>query len=161
MVTAKKPKGEPWPAGSCVECEPGGKRPVVSAPNARIPLCATHAKAKAKAQKAKNQARYLETTYGLTEDEYWDLYRWQGGRCYVCQWASGAVKRLAVDHDHACCPGPVSCGACVRGLLCGPCNKDVIGRLGPDGCRRAASYQETPPARLWRAGLPGVVLAQR
>jgi hypothetical protein len=32
------------------------------------------------------------------------------------------VVTLTVDHDHRCCPGPVSCGACVSGLLCTPCN---------------------------------------
>ena len=29
---------------------------------------------------------------------------------------------LTVDHDHRCCPGPVSCGRCVRGLICTYCN---------------------------------------
>jgi hypothetical protein len=29
---------------------------------------------------------------------------------------------LVVDHDHDCCPGPFSCGRCIRGLICTLCN---------------------------------------
>lgn len=39
--------------------------------------------------------------------------------------------RLAVDHDHACCPGHYSCGKCVRGLLCQDCNI-AAGKLRDD-----------------------------
>jgi hypothetical protein len=48
---------------------------------------------------------------------------------------------LAVDHDHACCPGGSSCGKCVRGLLCSTCNS-ALGLLGEDTgtLHRAAGY---------------------
>jgi hypothetical protein len=36
--------------------------------------------------------------------------------------------RLAVDHDHSCCPGARSCGSCIRALLCYNCNR-FMGRV--------------------------------
>ncbi|WP_237113499.1 endonuclease domain-containing protein, partial [Mycobacteroides abscessus] len=36
--------------------------------------------------------------FGLTPEDYWKLYEYQNGRCYLCQRASGRTKRLAVDH---------------------------------------------------------------
>lgn len=83
--------------------------------------------------------------YGLAEGDYQRLYEAQGGRCAICQRATGKTKRLAVDHDHACCPGKTSCGLCVRGLLCGPCNQ-TIGRLPMGSLERALAYLTNPPA---------------
>lgn len=37
-------------------------------------------------------------------------------------WACSTHEVLYVDHDHSCCPGSITCGKCVRGILCRPCN---------------------------------------
>ena len=57
-----------------------------------------------------------EKTLGITEEQYWDIYHEQGGRCGICQSRlySKRYKRFAVDHDH-------STGR-IRGLLCTNCN---------------------------------------
>jgi hypothetical protein len=40
-------------------------------------------------------------------------------------------RKIHVDHDHSCCRGVRSCGKCVRGIACEPCNKG-IGAFGDD-----------------------------
>jgi hypothetical protein len=37
-----------------------------------------------------------------------------------------------VDHDHSCCENIPTCGKCVRGLLCGQCNR-MVGALERPG----------------------------
>lgn len=64
---------------------------------------------------------WLKQNYNLTTEDYDDLLRRQSGACAICGGVS--TERLKVDHDHSCCPGRTSCGGCVRGLLCGPCNR--------------------------------------
>jgi len=75
--------------------------------------------------------------YGLTQDEYLELLRQQGGTCPIC---GGEPDPFVVDHDHRT-------GA-VRGLLCGPCNR-ALGHLQDQAglCRAAAEYlrQSTEP----------------
>jgi Recombination endonuclease VII len=69
--------------------------------------------------------------YGISAAMYWSLLDEQGGACRICRkpetgrHQSGTLRRLAVDHDHKCCPGKKSCGKCVRGLLCGRCNSAI------------------------------------
>lgn len=57
--------------------------------------------------------------YNLTGDQYLALYNRFEGLCHMCRYRKGRQ----VDHDHGCCKDKTSCGKCVRGLLCGPCNK--------------------------------------
>jgi hypothetical protein len=44
----------------------------------------------------------------------------QHGKCALC--SAELNGSFHVDHDHGCCPGVRSCGACVRGILCQSCN---------------------------------------
>jgi hypothetical protein len=63
----------------------------------------------------------------------------QGGGCAVCGCTPEENgKRLAVDHDHACCAGRESCGKCIRGLLCVKCNS-LLGYADDDPARLSAA----------------------
>lgn len=64
--------------------------------------------------------------YGISLDEFEELLRIQGGRCAICPVEVVADgRRLAIDHDHRCCPGTISCGKCIRGILCPNCNRGL------------------------------------
>lgn len=106
------------------------------------------------ARAARAHEMRVRRVYGLPEGAYAALYAAQGGKCALCQRANGRTKRLAVDHDHACCKGPTSCGRCVRGLLCSLCN-GLLGHMRDDiaFAVRVAEYLEFPPARPVLAGL--------
>lgn len=86
--------------------------------------------------------------YQLSPEQYQTIKDAQGGKCAICQVATGASRALAVDHDHKCCPGKTSCGRCVRGLLCSNCN-NALGffRDDPEAFLRAARYLTDPPAQ--------------
>ena len=66
--------------------------------------------------------------YGLTHETFDQMLLDQGGGCAICGSPDPKTHhgKWHVDHDHACCPSPTTdsatCGECVRGLLCGPCN---------------------------------------
>lgn len=94
------------------------------------------------------RAKKLLENYNMTTDEYDRMYAAQSGRCASCRKDSAEAKSrmrskrwMHVDHDHACCPGPRSCGKCVRGLLCHGCNRGS-GFFGddPDALERHAAY---------------------
>lgn len=130
--------------GQCKDCEEGVLR-IVTRPG---PRCREHRLAFKRMVAARKHAEWILRTYGITADEYWAIYEAQGGLCYICRRAkgkdrdgNGRGKMLSVDHDHK--TGEV------RGLLCGPCNKDVLGHLrdSVEALRRAETYLLHPPAR--------------
>lgn len=69
----------------------------------------------------------LRRRYGITRRQVDALLAEQGGCgiCGVVEVGDGYRNGWHVDHDHACCPGDVSCGRCVRGILCARCNKMI------------------------------------
>jgi hypothetical protein len=114
------------------------------------PLCVTHHRARRRRQRDRSHELRTQATYGISAEDYWAIYEAQGRRCYICQRATGATKKLAVDHDHGRegCDHPpdTGCRQCVRALLCGPCNQ-MIGRFGPAALYRAIDVMTKLPAQ--------------
>lgn len=92
--------------------------------------------AKAKKWSSDNGGR-LWAAYKLTEEDYKILLDKYNGLCWSC----GINTPTVVDHDHECCNGPITCGNCIRGLLCRGCNLG-IGYLGDNisGVAKALDY---------------------
>jgi hypothetical protein len=126
---------KPGVKGQCVDCPEGTKR-MVRRPG---PRCATHTRARKQALSSKAHAARIEVTYGITAEEYQELYEAQGGKCWICRRATGASRRLSVDHDHKT--------GKVRGLLCRTCNSH-LGHLrdDPEAALRVVTYLLHPPA---------------
>jgi len=82
----------------------------------------------------------LKRRYHLTLEQFDALLEKQGG-CAICGRDTPDAHGWQVDHDHSCCPSGYSCGKCVRGILCAPCNKG-LGHFGdnPDRLIVAAEY---------------------
>lgn len=65
----------------------------------------------------------------------------QGGVCALCGTDEPRGKGWSIDHDHACCPGPRTCGDCIRGILCHACNTSLGGfKDDPMLLQRAIEY---------------------
>lgn len=104
------------------------------------PRCATHWGKEKKRRRTAAHEKRVQATYGLGDGDYDAVYESQGGRCAICQRATGATRKLSVDHDHKT--------LLVRGLLCRPCN-NLLGhaRDDPEFFTRAKDYLEKPPAQ--------------
>ncbi|QFP95542.1 endonuclease VII [Mycobacterium phage GaugeLDP] len=123
----------------CVDCTTEGITSKRKAPHPG-PRCATHWRAKRRERSAGTWEARIIATYDITAEEYWAIYEFQGGRCYICQRANGKHKRLSVDHDHKT--------GIIRGLLCTMCNKYTLGwaRDCIEFFMRAIEYLKNPPA---------------
>lgn len=114
------------------------------------PRCVTHHRAVKRKRRDRAHELHIGANFGITAEDYQTIYASQGGKCFICQFATGARKRLAVDHEHnkpGCEHNPKQgCPQCVRALLCGPCNQ-TIGRYGVEALMRAIQVLTNPPAR--------------
>ena len=104
------------------------------------PRCFSHHRENKNRRRNYNHGEHITKTYGITAEEYAAIHKAQGGKCWICQRATGARRRLAVDHDHGT--------GYVRGLLCRTCNYKVLGHLRDDteAFQRAIDYINNPPA---------------
>ena len=73
-----------------------------------------------KAAPGRHKANQLWTQYRLRPIDIDHLLEVQRESCALC--FRGISDAYDIDHDHSCCPGPVSCGKCIRGLICHGCN---------------------------------------
>lgn len=135
----------------CVDCEREGITSRRKAPHPG-PRCTSHNRSKKAKRRDTDHGRRLEQVYGITGAEYWDIWEYQKSRneeldlpgaCAICGRAGRKgtrSKRLSVDHCHTT--------GYVRGALCSPCNRYVLGHLRDDvdALRRAIDYLENPPA---------------
>ena len=75
------------------------------------------------------QCRYIKEAsgqifrrYKLTQKQYNSMLVDQQFKCAICK---SRMIKPCVDHDHACCSGPKSCGKCIRKLICNKCNRGL------------------------------------
>lgn len=84
----------------------------------------------------------------------------QGGRC-LCGAETPGAKGWELDHDHACAAGHLPhnyCVACVRGMLCVPCNRHGVswyeGTWKPQGNAPIPLLEEWITRRICFDGAP-------
>ena len=89
-------------------------------------------------QRAVRVLKYTLYNHRMTMEQYTALRLAQADRCGACKepLRFGETRAVTVDHDPRCCQyetlstgrkkgSPISCGKCVRALLCSPCNRAV------------------------------------
>jgi len=115
--------------------------------------CLEHQRAKAKRDSTRRSNQHALKTHGITPEEYRAVYEAQGRKCAFprCR-ATGATRRLAIDHDHdkardVCGHDPKhACRNCFRGLCCLTHNTYLLGWFVHD-LQDGLDYLADPPAR--------------
>ncbi|SFB69714.1 Recombination endonuclease VII [Nocardioides terrae] len=101
-----------------------------------------------KARVAANRQRLMNNRvwrFNLPRETLETILSARDGMCWIC----GESPGTHIDHDHACCPGTRSCGACVRGVLCQPCNLGLgFFRDRTDVLLRAVDYLRSARPRI-------------
>jgi hypothetical protein len=83
---------------------------------------------------------HLKNRYNITMADQTRMLEDQDG-CAICHTWSYGKRAWAIDHDHSCCSGRSSCGACVRGVLCTQCNTMIaMAHDDTDTLLRAVDY---------------------
>lgn len=77
--------------------------------------------------------------HGITVERFDQMVADHDGVCALCKSPPPSTRRLQIDHDHDCCSGTFSCGGCIRGLLCAPCNS-ALGWLERNSINRVLEY---------------------
>jgi ERCC4-type nuclease len=71
-----------------------------------------------KNRKNEQKKRFLIKKYGITQEQYNELYNKQEGKCAICKKHQSELKQaLGVDHNHKT--------GKIRGLLCSKCNRGL------------------------------------
>lgn len=84
---------------------------------------------------------FMRNRYRMTMTQYDEMAASQGNACRICDKPFIHRTKVHIDHDHNCCPGDSTCGDCVRGLLCGPCNTMLgMAKDDPKILARAIEY---------------------
>lgn len=84
--------------------------------------------------------------YRMTEEDWERMWASQGQACAVCRRSKTDEDKRSfhIDHSHSCCPGPRSCGECVRAILCHGCNVALgLVQDSPHRLRALADYLES------------------
>jgi hypothetical protein len=86
---------------------------------------------------------YRLRQFGLTPERFQAMLEAQGFACAMCHVPFTEDERIAIDHDHTCCPDSKrSCGRCVRALLHPQCNL-VVGYVEQYG-EMVRAYLQSP-----------------
>jgi hypothetical protein len=141
----------------CIDCKknpPATVRKVWSKLKPSDPRrCGEHGRAWRDHNREVSWASRIRREWNIEPELYWAIYDAQGGRCAMprCT-ATGKTKMLAVEHDHdvarrECDHDPKrGCKRCIRGLMCGPHNYELIGKF-KNSLQDALDYLAHPPAR--------------
>lgn len=71
-------------------------------------------------KKIRDNEGHRRIMFGLSPEMFEEMRIKQDNKCWICQ--KEFTRTPHIDHNHSCCPGPRSCGKCIRGLLCHSCN---------------------------------------